>query len=189
MVDFLFTEDLNSNQKLKEIMKQDLLCNVYEEYLKRLYAWENFGFYYAVQVFKQSQSEEEFVKLAYDIYRFYLEESALFKLGNTEELEVRKIYQQLDKPNKNMFDKLQIEAFIELANSTINEFIDDELLLEFKNYLDGYPSKPRRDSSPYPKNRNPNHYLESLCEEASKGSMIEEGGPTGFFSSLSRIQP
>ena len=188
MVDFLFEESLNLNQKLKEIMKEDLLCNVYEEYLKKLYAWENFGFYYAVQIFKQSQSEEEYIKLAWDIYRFYLDEEALFKLGSTPENDIRMIHQNLDNPKKNMFDKLQCEAFIELANSTINEFVDDELLLEFKQYVDGVPSK-QRSHTKYPNTRNPLYY-EKLMEEVktSPRHFLEEGTPVGFFSSF-QIQP
>ena len=136
-MDIILNDHVSNGAKLKAILTEQLLCNAYEEFLKESFAWESFGFFCDVARFKLADEETQ-QKIAEDIYHSYLDEEAIFHIGNVSVQEVERINNTLENPTINMFDNLQMEAFIELANSTINEFVENQLFREFQIHFKEY---------------------------------------------------
>ena len=134
----LLDERLNNIQKLRAIIMEPFVCNIYEEYLKNVFAWENFGFYIEVEKYKRAPEDETKYEIAKNIYNFYLNEEAVFKIGAASDEEIEEIFKNLEKIPPHVYDKLQLEAFIELANSTINEFIEHQLFYDFQDHYKIY---------------------------------------------------
>lgn len=124
--------DLSSPvEKLKQIVSCEDLCNVYEEYLVKHYAWENFGFWYEVEAFRKLQSPEEIKEQARLIFYRFLTVDSIFELGDLEPSVREIIAKKLDTPTVNLFDRLQCRVLKSLAQATICEFLTDDLYKDF----------------------------------------------------------
>ena len=174
--------------KLRSLINNDDWCNLYEEYLKEHFAWENFGFYYSVVFYHHSKSNSsDLSNLAHNIYRFYLSDDAIFRINVDTEV-AEQIFQTLDNPRDDLFDELQEKAFRELATSTLNEFVD--YLKEPKENFKKEKIKASKVKQ-YPMNRNPSNYhfhiLAELKDYEKKSD--KHCGTQGFFSAFSNATP
>jgi len=104
-----------------------------EDFLRKIMAWENFGFYIEVEKYKKMQSEEERSKQAEKIFDEYLQVDAANELGDID-LQTREYIQsRLDNPTKDLFDEVSDVVIDSLANSTINDFLRDSSYISYVN--------------------------------------------------------
>merc|ERR1711879_844612 len=110
---------------LHNLIQDEQMCNIYEEYLASHFAWENFGFWYEVEQYKQEQEPEQRVQMATSIFQKFLKEDSIFELGDVDIITRDTIESCLENPPLNMFDYLQKRAFDTLAQSTLQQFKAD----------------------------------------------------------------
>ena len=122
-------------ERLLDLIKDNDLCNVYEEYLVTHLAWENFGFWYEVQNFKNEADEEQRKHKAKMIYLKFLEPGSIFELGDLDQETNDIISGCLEKPPHNLFDILQRRAFDTLARATVHNFLEDKLFYFYKIHV------------------------------------------------------
>ena len=116
-------------ETLEGLIEDPELCNVYEEFLVRHYAWENFGFWFEVQNYKKEEDPEKRKVLAQLIFAKFLQEDSIFELGDMDVETRDAIKDCLENPPLNLFDLLQRRAFDTLAQSTLRNFLNDKLFL------------------------------------------------------------
>merc|ERR1711976_741312 len=124
-------------EELEALIKDDELCNVYEEYIAKIHAWENFGFWFEVENYKAEPDPATRKNLARLIFQKFLASDAIFELGDVEP-EMREIMEScLANPPVNMFDLMQRKAFDTLAQSTFIPFTNDKLHTHYKSLKEG----------------------------------------------------
>ena len=136
---------MNSKEKLKEILADDALLLVYEEYLVSRYAWENLGFYLDVEVYRTVEDEGERCQLARIIFDTYLDPDSQFQLGDVDPMMRDAIHSTLEDPPHNVYDVLQHYSFQSLAHSTVQEFLTGPY---YRTYTGGSP--PTRQAACLP---------------------------------------
>lgn len=113
------------------IFADDGLNQVYEEFLQRNMAWENFGFYHAVQNFRAIQDENKRAEVAKDIFEKYVEVDSAHELGDIT-FELRQhVKESLDNGTSHVFDELCDIVVDSLVNSTVTDFLGDSLFTEY----------------------------------------------------------
>lgn len=113
------------SRTLENLLQDAEICNIYEEYLASHFAWENFGFWYEVEQFKQANGKPQKSEIAHNIFQKFLKEDSIFALGDID-VDTRAVIEScLDDPPNNMFDYLQKQAFDTLAQSTLQAFKAD----------------------------------------------------------------
>jgi len=133
-------DDLSAVQKLYYIVKDPDLCNVYEEYLVKHLAWENFGFWFEVENYKLEEDPEEQKKQAGLIYAKFLDIGCIFELGDLEPNMRDLLQKKINNPTKTMFNALQRKVMSCLALATIGDFFEDEMYKIFeKSRVDNPP--------------------------------------------------
>ena len=114
------------------IVDDKSLSSVYEEFLQKNLAWENFGFYNAVNEFK-TNGEGNISSEAAKIFEKYIEVDSAHELGDIT-LELRDhVKAALEDPKITMFDELLDIVVESLVNSTVTDFLSDEI---FTSYVD-----------------------------------------------------
>merc|ERR1711963_90905 len=135
-------------QKLFRIVDNPELCNVYEEFLVRQYAWENFGFWYEVEMYKQEQDNDNIQRQAQLIFEKFIADGAIFEIGDLDPPTRRALAETVKQPTRNMFDALQRRVMRSLAQATVNDFLQDDLCIYFLNSVGDKQEglhKPRAD--------------------------------------------
>mmetsp|Transcript_16996 Transcript_16996/g.21676 ORF Transcript_16996/g.21676 Transcript_16996/m.21676 type:complete len:144 (-) Transcript_16996:100-531(-) len=117
--------DFFQSHTLEKLIQDDDMCNIYEEYLASHFAWENFGFWYEVQQYKQEQDVQQRAHMARIIFEKFLKSDSIFELGDVDIVTRDTIESCLENPPLNMFDFLQKKAFDTLAQSTLQPFKAD----------------------------------------------------------------
>ena len=135
-------EDMSAVQTLYKIVEDPDLCNAYEEFLVGCFAWENFGFWFEVEMFKKEDDPKELKRKAKLIFAKFLDIGSIFELGDLDPATRQAIQQRLRKPTKVLFNALQRRVMNSLALSTISDFLNAEIYLLFKASREGGVPKP-----------------------------------------------
>ena len=136
-------DDVSVVQKLFKIVDDSELCNVYEEFLVNRFAWENFGFWFEVEVFKKEVDPAELKRQADLIYSKFLEEGSIFELGDLAPAVRKIIKKRMQNPTPAMFDSLQRKVMNSLALATVADFMEDDMYHVFKASLSADASSPK----------------------------------------------
>eukprot|EP01095_Lingulamoeba_sp_RSL-Kostka_P011414 TRINITY_DN431_c0_g1_i1.p1 TRINITY_DN431_c0_g1~~TRINITY_DN431_c0_g1_i1.p1 ORF type:complete len:343 (-),score=80.99 TRINITY_DN431_c0_g1_i1:83-1111(-) len=138
----------NSPHTLKEVMADEELCSVYEEFLASRYAWENLGFYLDCEKYKTFDDVEMRKEMASHIFEKYLIEDAPFELGDVDP-EVRDIVSSwLDNPPVKIFNILQQRAFTSMNHGPYKEFVIDKSYKDYMKFLQ-IPHKKTKNGASY----------------------------------------
>lgn len=168
--ELLFNPDTTRSTKLNYVLEHEYLCNLFEGYLKQHYAWENFGFYYAVMFFKRTEKELQ-KAAALDIHFFYLSEDAIFKLNVSSDT-AEHIFQTIEHGNGDInvvFDDVMNFTVIPDLTNSLLEFIDS---LQF----------PEHSQSPFPNNCGAEEFLLECRERQGKCESRRGKGAVGIFA-------
>lgn len=113
------------------IFSDEGLNHVYEEFLQKNMAWENFGFYLEVQKFRSTQDQQQRIAVARDIFEKYVEVDSAHELGDIT-FELRQhVKECLDSGSIRTFDELCDIVVDSLVNSTISDFLCDALFTDY----------------------------------------------------------
>ena len=134
---------------LQSILGDTPLCNVFEEFLARTCAWENFAFYYEVEQYKRSSYEDR-ISTAHEIYEKFLRADAPFELGDVNRTSRESIEARLHTGESTLFDVLQRVSFKNLACSSVSDFFEDQLFFTYRDNLFHAPEAVEREFSPSP---------------------------------------
>lgn len=134
--------DGSAVQQLYKIVEDTDLCNVYEEFLVSRFAWENFGFWFEVEVFKQEDDPEELKRLGKLIYEKFLDEGCIFELGDLDPSTRKAIANKLDDPAPSLFNGLQRKVMSSLALATISDFFMDDMYKIFQSSFVSHAPAP-----------------------------------------------
>lgn len=118
-------------EKLAYIVSQRKLCSAYEEFLVESIAWENFGFLLDVERYQELNSQEERKEMAKLIFEKFIEEDALFTLGDVLPEVKEAISNRLDDAPQTLFNTLLRRTTRSLAYSTISEFETSDIYLQY----------------------------------------------------------
>lgn len=110
---------------LKSVLDDERRRAAYSNHLKKIFAHENFDFYFAVESFKQASAAKK-KELAKEIYGKFISDDAEFALGDVDLAVRESICEDLDDPPSKMFDALQRRCFMVMAHSTIQRFLEEE---------------------------------------------------------------
>ena len=135
-------ENLSAVQKLYRIVEDTELCNAYEEYLVKHFAWENFGFWFEVENYKLEEDVEEQKRLAQLIYSKFLDVGCIFELGDLEPSMREVLHKKIQNPTKTMFNLLQRRVMSSLALGTIADFFEDDIYKVFEACRPQAPAEP-----------------------------------------------
>ena len=122
-----------SMEQLFFIFSNEGLCTVYEAYLQKNMAWENYGFFHAVQEFRECADPETRDKLAEEIFEKYIKVDAIHELGDLDFRTRQQLVSAMKAPTPEMFDELAEIAADSLANSTITDFLKDPTYTQYFN--------------------------------------------------------
>merc|ERR1712130_249668 len=126
---------MGATEELQTIIGNQPLCNVYEEYLCKTSAWENFGFYHEVESYRQLENLQDRQEKAHEIYDQFLACDAPFELGDINREIRERLAPKLDEGNPDLFSALQRTAFRQLARSSVSDFLDDQLFYAYRDTL------------------------------------------------------
>merc|ERR1712000_403616 len=129
----------------KAITEHTQLCPIYEEFLHRTFAWENFGFWRAVQSYQEIESQEERLEQSKKIYDEFLEYEAEHECGDIEPQHRQAVKAQLYTGDKDVFEFLSQYAVNCLIASTLQEFLQDD---SFKQYEEQTLDDPEESCMP-----------------------------------------
>lgn len=104
------------------IVADEKLCKLYEDFLRKNMAWENFGFKKAVERFK-SAGDNKLKCIAEEIYDTFVREDADHELGDIDLTTRTDIENNINQPTREMFDQLYDVATESLAASTVTDFL------------------------------------------------------------------
>eukprot|EP01096_Ripella_sp_DP13-Kostka_P016874 TRINITY_DN838_c0_g1_i1.p1 TRINITY_DN838_c0_g1~~TRINITY_DN838_c0_g1_i1.p1 ORF type:complete len:191 (+),score=114.75 TRINITY_DN838_c0_g1_i1:400-972(+) len=110
---------------LKSVLDDERRRAAYSNHLKKIFAHENFDFYFAVEGFKQASAARK-KEVAKEIYDKFISDDAEFALGDVDLAVRESISEDLDNPPSKMFDGLQRRCFMVMAHSTIQRFLEEE---------------------------------------------------------------
>jgi len=113
----------------KAICSNPQVCTFYEEFLKQTYAWENFGFWRAVQEYQKQPSFQK----AQDIYTEFLEYGSIHECGDFEPEHRESVKAQIRTGNRDIFDTLAQFAVNSLVASSVHEFFSHPLYQEYES--------------------------------------------------------
>jgi len=113
----------------KAICSNAQVCFYYEEFLRQTYAWENFGFWRAVQEYQKQPS----VTKATQIFAEFLEYDAVHECGDFEPYHRESVKSQIQTGQKEIFDILAQFAVNSLVASTVHEFFSHQLYQEYES--------------------------------------------------------
>lgn len=120
-----------SVEQLLFIIDDRDLCDIYEEFLNKNMAWENLGFYKAVDKFKKAEQKDR-KRIADEIFESFIKVDANHELGDIDLYSRTMIQEKLDDPSLDMFDHLIDTAVETLVNATISDFLNDS---SYENYI------------------------------------------------------
>merc|ERR1712137_2537 len=129
-----------TTEVLRTIIDNQPLCNVYEEYLAKTCAWENFAFYYEVEFYRQLERKEVRQIQAHEIYEQFLANDAPFELGDINRQIRQNLSHKLDDADPDLFSPLQRATFRQLARSSVSDFLDDQLFYSYRDTVFSYSS-------------------------------------------------
>ena len=118
-------------EKLREIFEDEELSLVFEEFLISRYAWENIGFWFDVEEYKNIQDPNERKKFAKLIYDKFLDPDSPFELGDVDPEMRELIHGCLNNPPVKLFNILQHRTFLLLAHTNVLPFLTDEIYLNY----------------------------------------------------------
>eukprot|EP00276_Gloeochaete_wittrockiana_P020855 CAMPEP_0184344480 /NCGR_PEP_ID=MMETSP1089-20130417/12975_1 /TAXON_ID=38269 ORGANISM="Gloeochaete wittrockiana, Strain SAG46.84" /NCGR_SAMPLE_ID=MMETSP1089 /ASSEMBLY_ACC=CAM_ASM_000445 /LENGTH=184 /DNA_ID=CAMNT_0026674325 /DNA_START=119 /DNA_END=673 /DNA_ORIENTATION=- len=132
---------------LKSVLDDERRRAAYSNHLKKIFAHENFDFYFAVEGFKQASAARK-KEIAKEIYDKFISDDAEFALGDVDLAVRESISEDLDNPPSKMFDALQRRCFMVMAHSTIQRFLEEESQSSKSSSSSGSPpSSPPSSSS------------------------------------------
>lgn len=108
------------------------LNKIYEEYLRRNMAWENFGFYTEVESYRKLP-EKQYQTKAEEIFSKFIEVDSPNELGDITFSIREDIRNSLANPSKEIFNELCDIVVDSLANATITDFLSDPLYISHVN--------------------------------------------------------
>lgn len=131
---------------LKSVLDDESRRAAYSNHLKKIFAHENFDFYFAVESFKQASAAKK-KQIAKEIYDKFISDDAEFALGDVDLAVRESISEDLDNPPSKMFDALQRRCFMVMAHSTIQRFLEEESSSSKPSSSSGSPPSPPSSSS------------------------------------------
>eukprot|EP00011_Vannellida_sp_DIVA3-517-6-12_P008500 CAMPEP_0114634150 /NCGR_PEP_ID=MMETSP0168-20121206/15825_1 /TAXON_ID=95228 ORGANISM="Vannella sp., Strain DIVA3 517/6/12" /NCGR_SAMPLE_ID=MMETSP0168 /ASSEMBLY_ACC=CAM_ASM_000044 /LENGTH=215 /DNA_ID=CAMNT_0001845829 /DNA_START=13 /DNA_END=660 /DNA_ORIENTATION=+ len=145
--------------ELRTIIACDKRRASLEAFLQDRFAWENFGFYMAVENYKEMYDSDDTATTAQQIFEEFVAPGAPNELGEIDLVFRKQVAENMQNPPKDLFNCMQYQAFNILAQTMVKDFIR-------------HTAVPRRSSSEpivtahAPKKRSRSLRLPSLCGKA-----------------------
>ena len=126
---------------LRSILKDQELCNVFEEFLVQRLCWENLSFCQEVDHFKTC-SEDVRPNVASEIFHSFVKAGAPLEIGDSNIYFEESIEPLLAKAPATLFDQLQEITFRNLAATSVQPFLRGNLYRKYQEHVLG-ASKPK----------------------------------------------
>lgn len=137
--------ELNPNEHMREILKDNVLCWFFKAFLNKQYCSEILSCWLEIEGFRYLESSVEVGNKATYIFQQYIAAESPRQVNVNESLR-DKVQEELSRPKKSMFDEVQAEAFNLMVTDSYTKFIGSAF---YAAYLENetIPTVPRSVSA------------------------------------------
>mmetsp|Transcript_23914 Transcript_23914/g.26544 ORF Transcript_23914/g.26544 Transcript_23914/m.26544 type:complete len:226 (-) Transcript_23914:97-774(-) len=160
-------------EELRDIVADDRKCERFGTFLQSRFAWENFGFWLAVDQYKSSYGEGS-RDAALRIYEEFVAPGAPNELGEMNFAFREQVSASLNDPSVDLFNVMQAQAFNILAQTAVKDFLQEEGVRVGAKRTNSDPThnatkKPLRTNSSKKRARGLSIKMPNFCGKAPTG--------------------
>lgn len=162
-------------------------CERFATFLQSRFAWENFGFWLAVEEFKNTYGEGSDVA-ASRIYEEFVAPGSPNELGEMNFAFREQVSSSLRSPSVDLFDGMQAQAFNILAQTTVKDFLQEECMPKRSSSDPTHNAHkhPVRTTSSRKRSRGLSIKIPSFCGKAAAGEEEPAAKPTTTWKPASK---